>query len=210
MACRMRRTVVCVEQVTGAATAAGPGFCGWRGQAGAGERCSTRLPPGYPDLEQASGRLALIGRLAALLARPPADLRLVGLLVVPAPERAAVRRGGSRPGRDADGPRGRRRYRCLAPPGQMLTVTPPVGEPGGDGRGGHEHAVTIWPSAIIREARPAAPPPIVPGMVRARRQLCYRNRAVVYPGLCCRPRMYQSRGCSGTRCRPVSSRTAQH
>ena len=30
MACRMRRTVVCVEQVTGAAAARGPGFCGWR------------------------------------------------------------------------------------------------------------------------------------------------------------------------------------
>lgn len=122
----------------------------------------------YLDLERASGRLALIGRLAALLARTPADLLPIGLLLVPGPERAAVRRGGSRPGRDADGPRGRHRYWCRAPRADAA-VTPPVGEPGGHGRGGHEHAVTTWPSAIIREARPVALPPIMPGMVRARR-----------------------------------------
>ena len=160
MACRMRRTVVCVEQVTGAAAARGPGFCGWRSRQAKGSGAVRDCRRAYLDLERASGRLALVGRLAALLARTPADLLPIGLLLVPGPERAAVRRGGSRPGRDADGPRGRHRYRRRAPRADAGR-DPPVGEPGGHGRAGHAApdrrvrgrirrvaSWTCWPAAV--------------------------------------------------------------
>ena len=99
MAGRMRRTVVFVEQMTGGAAARGPGFCGWRSRQAKGSGAVRHCRRAYRDLERAGGRLALIGRLAALLARTPADLLPIGLLLVPGRERAAVRRGGSRPGR---------------------------------------------------------------------------------------------------------------
>ena len=123
MACRMRRTVVCVEQVTGAAAARGPGFCGWRGRQAKGSGAVRDCRRAYLDLERAGGRLALIGRLAALLARTPAGLRPIGLLLVPGPERAAVRRGGS-------GLAGMLSVRVVATatgagqPGQMLAADP--------------------------------------------------------------------------------------
>jgi hypothetical protein len=100
------------------------------GQAGEGSGAVRDCRRAYPDLEQASGRRALIGRHAALLARTPADLLPLGLLFVPGPDRAAARRvdpglagmlavravatatGAGAPGADAGlGPAGRRACR---------------------------------------------------------------------------------------------------
>jgi hypothetical protein len=80
--------------------------------------------------------------------------------LVRGPERAAVRRGWISAGRDADGPCGRHRYRCRRS-GQILAVSPPAGEPGGHGRGGHAvpdrrvrgrirrvASWTCWPAAV--------------------------------------------------------------
>ena len=52
---------------------------------------------GCRDLERAGRRLALIGRLAALLARTPSWAAARGLLLVPGPDRPAVRQRGLGP-----------------------------------------------------------------------------------------------------------------
>src|ERR1022692_2374061 len=81
--------------MTGSATARGPGFCGWRSRAGGGECGAIRDGRrGCRDLERAGGRLALIDRLAALLARTPSRAAARGLLLVPGPDRSAVRQRG--------------------------------------------------------------------------------------------------------------------
>jgi hypothetical protein len=98
--------------MTGSAAARGPGFCGWRGRQGTGERGAVRdCRRAYRDLERASGRLALIDRLAALLARSSGRAAAHGLLLVPGPDRPAVRQRGPWPGREAGRPRSRHRYR---------------------------------------------------------------------------------------------------
>ena len=80
----------------------------------------------YRDLEQASGRLALTDRLAALLAATPAELLPTvcylcqGLI---APEFAGR---GPRPGREARRPRGRHRHRRQPRAGRRAACGRPV------------------------------------------------------------------------------------
>ena len=70
MACRMRMTVVCVEQDDWICRGPRAGILRVAGQAGHGERGAVRDGRGgCRDLERAGGRLALIDRLAVLLAR---------------------------------------------------------------------------------------------------------------------------------------------
>ena len=61
----------------------------------------------YRDLEAATARLALIDRLAALIAETPTTAA-DGDAAVPGRDRARLRRGGARPGRADGRPRGRR------------------------------------------------------------------------------------------------------
>src|SRR2546430_14772206 len=96
--------------MTGAATARGPDLVGGGAGQAKGSGAVRDGRRGYRDLERAGGRLALIDRLAALLARTPAAAH--GLLLVPGPDRAAVRRRGPGPGREARRPRGCHRYWC--------------------------------------------------------------------------------------------------
>lgn len=158
MACRMRRTVVCVEQVTGAAAARGPGFCGWRSRQAkgsgavrdcrratwsgpvAGWRWSVVLLPCWPGPRPIC--CPSVCYLCQGLNAPQfagVDLGLAGMLTVRA---VATATGAGRPG-------------------QMLAVTQPVGEPGGHGRGGHTApdrrvrgrirrvaSWTCWPAAV--------------------------------------------------------------
>src|ERR1035441_9303940 len=75
MACRMRMTVGCVEQDDWSCHGPRAGLCGWRSRASEGERGAVEtVAEACRDLERAGGRLALTGRLAALLARTPAEL----------------------------------------------------------------------------------------------------------------------------------------
>src|SRR5713226_4216245 len=71
--------------MTGAATARGPDLVGGGAGQAKGSGAVRDGRRGYRDLERAGGRLALIDRLAALLARTPAAAH--GLLLVPAPGR---------------------------------------------------------------------------------------------------------------------------
>ena len=75
MARRMRMTVGCVEQDDWSCHGPRAGLCGWRSRASEGERGAVEtVAEACRDLERAGGRLALTGRLAALLARTPAEL----------------------------------------------------------------------------------------------------------------------------------------
>ena len=60
----------------------------------------------YRDLEAATGRLALIDRMAELIRATPDDELARGVLPVSGPDRAAVRRHRPRPGREAGDPCG--------------------------------------------------------------------------------------------------------
>src|ERR1019366_4923752 len=75
MARRMRMTVGCVEQDDWSCHGPRAGLGGWRRRAGEGSAVQYEtVAEAYRDLERAGGRLALIDRLAALLARAPAGL----------------------------------------------------------------------------------------------------------------------------------------
>jgi hypothetical protein len=148
------------------------------GQAGQGERGAVRDGRrGCRDLERAGGRLALIDRLAALLARTPAELLptvcyLCQGLIAPQfasadlglAEKLAVRAvataTGAGPGQVAAGVRETGVLGQAA--GQMLTVTAVgrpawrsrswwarcIGSPGPRGRVRRAASWTCWPAAV--------------------------------------------------------------
>jgi hypothetical protein len=88
-------TVGCVEQDDWSCHGRGPDLVG--GGAGQAKGSAVRhetLAEAYRDLERASGRLALIGRLAALLARTPAELLSTVCYLCQGSDRPGVRWGG--------------------------------------------------------------------------------------------------------------------
>jgi DNA ligase N terminus len=75
MARRMRITVLCVEHDDWSCHGPRAGLGGWRSRAGQGSAVQYEtVAEAYRGLERAGGRLALIDRLAVLLARTPAEL----------------------------------------------------------------------------------------------------------------------------------------